>query len=83
MESYNTFKLLLIQTLQPMKPGQGAETPAVAPKTNRPSCMLCRQEYRKQRKTRNYCFSCNDPVCAEHSEQLYRCNKCKVCVEEL
>ena len=37
------------------------------------SCCVCRDQKRKQRKTRNSCVICGQPVCKEHSVPKTMC----------
>ncbi|KAF5278662.1 hypothetical protein FQA39_LY00704 [Lamprigera yunnana] len=66
-----TFDVVVLQ-----RPQQGAK-PEFAPRTNRWSCHLSRQQYHRQRKTRSKCYNCQLPVCTEHSHQLARCATCQ------
>ena len=41
------------------------------------SCCVCRDQKRKQRKTRKICVICGQPVCNEHSVSKMMCIPCK------
>ncbi|XP_036340025.1 uncharacterized protein LOC118749337 [Rhagoletis pomonella] len=69
----NAMEALDVKVISRPAPGTA---PEYAPRSNRPSCHLCRAQYKRQRKTWSYCYSCNKVVCAGHSTTLHRCHSC-------